>query len=55
MKKLETKISKNFKNHVFGVKKHFYRPQNLSIGVFWGEESEFEVKNAEKLPPEAKN
>ena len=33
---------------IFDVKKHLYRPQNLSIGVFWGEESDFEVKNGEK-------
>ena len=39
---------------IFDVKKHFYRPRNMSIGVFWGAESEFEVKNDEKWPPDLK-
>ena len=33
---------------------HLYRPQNLSPGVFWGVGSDFEVRNDEKWPPEAK-
>ena len=39
---------------VFCVKQHFYRPRNVSIGVFWGAESEFEIKNDEKLPADLK-
>ena len=37
------KVSKNFY-----VKKNFYRPRNASIGVFWGAESESEVRSGEK-------
>ncbi len=39
---------------LFDVTIHLYRPQNLSPGVFWGVESDVEVQNDEKLPPEVK-
>ena len=51
---IRNKLNLSIILNVFWHKFDVYRPQSFSPGVLWGVESDFEVQNDGKLPPEVR-